>query len=161
MTHNKTEKQKPHTARKTANYAIGKSYSDLPLFDFGVSDTLPLSMDKQLEVQVDSEDVITRTPPLHVRSKAGISKSAPPKSSKAPPAIPQPAPRHTLSVPIEATSALLTVSDVCKLLKISRSTLIRMEKVSHIPGRLMLGGSVRYHRETIEAWLQDLAANRS
>jgi len=56
---------------------------------------------------------------------------------------------------------LLSVNDVCKLLKISRSTLIRMEKAGLVPGRLVLGGSVRYHLDTIKNWLQNLAKHNS
>jgi predicted DNA-binding transcriptional regulator AlpA len=52
---------------------------------------------------------------------------------------------------------LLNVSDVCALLNISRSTLLRLEKTGSVPGRLKLGGQVRYHRGIIETWLQSLA----
>lgn len=52
---------------------------------------------------------------------------------------------------------LLTVADLCALLQISRSTLFRMEKAGKVPGRLSLGGQVRYHRETVEAWLRSQA----
>ena len=50
----------------------------------------------------------------------------------------------------------LSVSDICAMLDISRATLVRMDKNDVIPGRIKLGGSVRYHRETIEAWLANL-----
>jgi excisionase family DNA binding protein len=52
-------------------------------------------------------------------------------------------------------SLLLTVADLCDLLKVSRSTITRMERAGSIPGRVMLGGSVRYHREIIENWLRE------
>ena len=45
---------------------------------------------------------------------------------------------------------VLTVAEVCALLKISRRTLER----SNVPGKVKVGGSVRYHRETIEKWLR-------
>ena len=48
---------------------------------------------------------------------------------------------------------LLTVTEVCALLKISRSTLIRLENAGTLPGRVKLGGQVRYHREVVEKWL--------
>lgn len=51
---------------------------------------------------------------------------------------------------------LLTVSDLCGLLKISRTTLFRLEKSGQIPGRVSVCGQVRYHRETVEAWLRSL-----
>lgn len=50
----------------------------------------------------------------------------------------------------------LSVSDICAMLDISRATLVRMDKNDVIPGRIKLGGSVRYHRETIEGWLSNL-----
>ncbi len=52
-------------------------------------------------------------------------------------------------------SLLLTVADLCALLKVSRSTITRMERDGSLPGRVMVGGSVRYHRETIECWLRE------
>lgn len=56
-----------------------------------------------------------------------------------------------------ASAILLTVNQVCELLGgISRSTLVRMEKTGKIPGRVQLGGSVRYHREVIEKWTRSL-----
>jgi excisionase family DNA binding protein len=45
---------------------------------------------------------------------------------------------------------LLTKGDVCALLNVSRTTLYRLEKSGDLPGRLMLGGHVRYDRELIE-----------
>jgi predicted DNA-binding transcriptional regulator AlpA len=47
---------------------------------------------------------------------------------------------------------LITQRDLCGLLNISRSTLVRMGD-SAIPGRVMVGGSIRYHKSTVEAWL--------
>jgi predicted DNA-binding transcriptional regulator AlpA len=51
-------------------------------------------------------------------------------------------------------SLLLTVSDLCGLLRVSRTTLNRIEKIEEIPGKIKLGGNIRYHRETIENWLR-------
>ncbi len=69
--------------------------------------------------------------------------------------------RHALNpqaTPI--TAILLTVNQVCDLLGgISRSTLIRMEKTGKIPGRVKLGGSVRYHRPTVEEWCKTLISD--
>lgn len=56
----------------------------------------------------------------------------------------------------QGNALLLTVADLCGLLKISRTTLFRLEKSGEIPGRLSLGGQVRYHRETVENWLRSL-----
>lgn len=160
MSRKKTEKQELLAAGTPAKKSMENSYSNLPLFDYNVSNTLHLAMDKEKGFQVQSEDRFTRTPPFPEKSQARTAKSPKPKISKAPPVAAQSATRHPLKDLTETSSVLLTVSDICKLLKVSRSTLIRIEKAGQLPGRLMLGGSVRYHRETIDAWLNDLAANR-
>lgn len=51
---------------------------------------------------------------------------------------------------------LLTMADVCKFLNLSRSTVIRMESTGQLPGRINLGGAVRYHRETLEEWFRQI-----
>lgn len=68
-----------------------------------------------------------------------------------------PAPMPALSpafAPLEAlrdeSALVLTVADVCALLKISRRTLER----TSIPGKLKIGGSVRYHKGVLEQWLK-------
>jgi excisionase family DNA binding protein len=53
------------------------------------------------------------------------------------------------------------VVEMCSLLKISRATLIRMDNSGKLPGRIKLGGSVRFHRETVETWLQSLITHTS
>jgi excisionase family DNA binding protein len=45
---------------------------------------------------------------------------------------------------------------MCTLLRISRATLVRLDKGGKVPGRIKLGGSVRFHRETVESWLKGL-----
>lgn len=75
------------------------------------------------------------------------------------PAAPVPDPPRPAPVePVPSSpSILLTVNQVCEQLGgISRSTLARMEKTGKIPGRVQLGGSVRYHRETVEQWVESL-----
>ena len=52
---------------------------------------------------------------------------------------------------------LVSVAQLCELLNVSRSTLYRMEQSGSIPGRVKIGGQVRYHLETIEGWLRDQA----
>lgn len=52
---------------------------------------------------------------------------------------------------------LLSVADMCELLGVSRATLVRMDSGGKIPGRMKLGGSVRYHRAVVENWLLELA----
>ena len=61
----------------------------------------------------------------------------------------------------EAAAVLLSVKEMCNLLKISRATLVRMDKSGQLPGRIKLGGSVRFHRETVELWLQSLISPTS
>lgn len=140
-----------------AKNTMGNIYSDLPLFDYGVSNTLVKEKERRQE---HTKERLTSTPPLPATSQDSITKSAKPKISKATSVASLPIPQQSLNVQTETNSTLLTVSDLCKLLKVSRSTLIRIEKAGHLPGRLMLGGSVRYHRETVNAWLRGLAANQ-
>jgi excisionase family DNA binding protein len=54
---------------------------------------------------------------------------------------------------------LLTVTEMCTLLNISRATLVRMDNAGRLPGRIKLGGSVRFHRQTVENWLQSLISS--
>lgn len=64
----------------------------------------------------------------------------------------EPEPLQVPAPPLPDDGALvLTVSEVCSLLKISRRTLER----SDVPGKVKVGGAVRYHRETIEKWLRN------
>lgn len=49
---------------------------------------------------------------------------------------------------------VLTQQDLCDLLQISRTKLYRMEKITPVPGRVVLGGSVRYYREQVLLWLE-------
>lgn len=51
----------------------------------------------------------------------------------------------------EDSAVLLTPHQVCNLLAISRSTLDRLG--TSIPGRVKLGGQIRYHRGALEKWL--------
>lgn len=64
------------------------------------------------------------------------------------------------TVSVTDNSMLLSVTETCALLKISRATLVRMDKSGQLPGRLKMGGSVRFHRETVESWLRSLITTR-
>jgi excisionase family DNA binding protein len=57
---------------------------------------------------------------------------------------------------IDADAILLSIREMCTLLKISRATLVRMDNAGKIPGRMKLGGSVRFHRATVVAWLESM-----
>ncbi len=87
-----------------------------------------------------------------VVSKGVNPPPAPPISEKQKPA--EKVPASTVS------PLLLTVADVCALLNISRSTLFRLEQSGGLPGRVKLGGQVRYHRETIEEWLRGIVKDQ-
>lgn len=50
---------------------------------------------------------------------------------------------------------VLTVAEVCHLLNISRTTLYRLEKSQPLPGRVKIGGQIRYSRTAIEKWLDE------
>jgi excisionase family DNA binding protein len=102
--------------------------------------------------------------------KVNEGQKQPPGSLAVVPAA-APAEQVTKSAPISSPSPerkvkeqepailplLLSVSQVCALLNVSRSTLFRLEKSGEIPGRVTLGGQVRYHRQVIEEWLLELA----
>ena len=95
-------------------------------------------------------------------------KTAPPKekqkNAKASPAetTPQPAPKSTKKpreqkpTTLDSEAILLSIREMCLLLKISRATLVRMDNAGKIPGRMKLGGSVRFHRATVVAWLESM-----
>ena len=93
-------------------------------------------------------------------------KAAPPKEKTAQPQAPPVTATEPLSQkrpkapprtrPAAPNSLLLSVAEMCALLSISRATLIRMDNAGKIPGKIKLGGSVRFHRETVDAWLKNL-----
>lgn len=68
------------------------------------------------------------------------------------------APKVKKTQPLDPDAILLSVTEMCTLLKISRATLVRMDNAGKLPGRIKLGGSVRFHRQTVETWLQSLIA---
>ncbi len=53
---------------------------------------------------------------------------------------------------------LLTIPQVCEVLGVSRATVDRLAKSGHLPGRVQLGGVVRYDAATLRRWLDELAA---
>jgi excisionase family DNA binding protein len=82
------------------------------------------------------------------RKKAAVQVAAP---AIAEPQIESAAPASGTVSPEEPL--LLTISQVGALLNLSRSTLHRLAKDDQIPGRIKIGGQVRYHRSTLEHWL--------
>lgn len=86
-------------------------------------------------------------------------KATPHQAPQAPPkeSMPQQKrPRSQKAQSAAPNSLLLSVAEMCTLLNISRATLVRMDKSGKLPGRIKLGGSVRFHRETVETWLKNL-----
>jgi excisionase family DNA binding protein len=53
---------------------------------------------------------------------------------------------------------LLTLAEVCAALRVSRSTVERQVKAGAIPGRVKIGGRVRFHRVMFEDWVRRMAA---
>lgn len=94
------------------------------------------------------------------RPQTALPAEKPAPRKKRPAPAPQPAtkkpktPKSTL--PPDPNAILLSVAEMCTLLRISRATLVRMDKAGNIPGKIKLGGSVRFHRETVETWLKGL-----
>lgn len=56
---------------------------------------------------------------------------------------------------VPSNALLLTIDDLGVLLQVSRSTINRMAKSGELPGRVLLGGVVRYHRPTVETWIAE------
>ena len=55
---------------------------------------------------------------------------------------------------------LLSVAQVCRLLNLSRSTVDRMARRGELPGRMKLGGQVRYDAGTLRTWLDEQQSGR-
>lgn len=100
------------------------------------------------------------TTPLPVPPKKTVTRKM--KHSESLEAVPAPQKKLSPSpAPKSLPEALfLSVKDMCALLGISRATLVRMDKSNSIPGRVKLGGSVRYHRETVDAWVSTLITKK-
>jgi excisionase family DNA binding protein len=54
-------------------------------------------------------------------------------------------------------AVLLRPAEAAELLSMSRSRLYGMAQAGELPGVVRLGGSVRIHRPTLEAWLAEQA----
>ncbi len=51
--------------------------------------------------------------------------------------------------------ALLTVSDICQMLKISKGGIYQMVQRAELPGILKIGRRLRFRAEEIERWLAE------
>jgi excisionase family DNA binding protein len=52
---------------------------------------------------------------------------------------------------------VIPVKGVCELLALSRATVDRLARKGELPGRIKLGGQVRYHVPTLLKWLDELS----
>ena len=48
-----------------------------------------------------------------------------------------------------------TVLEVAALLRVSRSTVDRLTKARKLPGKMRVGGQVRFFRPSIDGWIAD------
>jgi excisionase family DNA binding protein len=121
-----------------------------------IMDDAPLFAGLEGFVQIKVEEKKAEQPKKAVPPKVKSAKrqTRPAAAGEAQPQKQPKAPRP--QQPSDPNSILLSVAEMCILLRISRATLIRMDKSGKIPGRIKLGGSVRFHRETVEAWLKNL-----
>lgn len=97
-------------------------------------------------------------------AKAEVKKAV--KSKPKAPAPAAAAPEKTAKktaaarpAPLDPDAILLSIREMCHLLKISRATLVRMDNAGKIPGKMKLGGSIRFHRATIESWLEGMISH--
>jgi len=139
----------PDTAAKTTDTKATKTtiIDDAPLFA-GLDDFVLVQTEKK-----KAERPKKTAPPKEKTTQP----QAPPATATEP--LPQKRPKAPPKTrPVAPNSLLLSVAEMCALLCISRATLIRMDNAGKIPGKIKLGGSVRFHRETVEAWLKNLIA---
>lgn len=66
----------------------------------------------------------------------------------------QAAPPPPPAAPLPTTPALLyTVHEIAAALRVSRATVDRLQARGELPGKLKIGGQVRYLRDVIDQWL--------
>ncbi|MDJ0766063.1 MAG: helix-turn-helix domain-containing protein [Myxococcota bacterium] len=47
----------------------------------------------------------------------------------------------------------MTVEEMAKLLRVNRNTVYELSQRGEIPGKLRIGRSLRFHRDTVLQWL--------
>lgn len=62
---------------------------------------------------------------------------------------------------VSDSDEVYTLAEVCRLLKVSRSTVDRMDQDGELPGRFKVRGQVRYHGPTLRAHLAYVATLRT
>ena len=142
----KPEPATKSTGKKAVKAGINNIMDDAPLFagldDYNRSQALRKKAETAKAVKAKQKKKKTAAKPI---KKKTSDKPQSKRAAKVP-----------KSQPLDPNAILLSVAEMCKLLKISRATLVRMDKSGKLPGRIKLGGSVRFHRETVETWLQNL-----
>jgi excisionase family DNA binding protein len=141
----RTAQARETSANKANNTGNSSIMEDAPLFA-GLDDF----------VLKQSERKRAAIPQAGKEKKKKTTEKKPAKQAKAAGSKSQPARKVPKTVSIDPDAVLLSVAETCALLKISRATLIRMDNAGKLPGRIKLGGSVRFHHETIVTWLQSL-----
>lgn len=68
-----------------------------------------------------------------------------------PPPVKRPARRDP--VPTVPSGLVYTVQEVASALKVSRATVDRLQARGTLPGKVKVGGQVRYVRQVIDQWL--------
>ena len=134
--------------KKTTKPGLVNIMDDAPLF---------AGLDDYVQVQTVKEKK-SATKAVKVEEKGKKKKTTAGQTKRATAGTrPKQRPAKTQkSQPPDPNAILLSVAEMCTLLKISRATLIRMDNSGKLPGRIKLGGSVRFHRETVDKWLQSL-----
>jgi len=137
--------------KKAGKADISTIMDDAPLFA-GLDDYILKQSVRMKEAMPKKEKEKEKT-----KSKKKVSavnnQNTPATSGRS---VPENTPKQRKILTAETSSMLYSVVEMCALLKISRATLVRMDKSGQLPGRIKLGGSVRFHRETVEKWLQSL-----
>lgn len=137
---NHNESPKPIRTRLD-NGAATSIMDDAPLFA-GLDDVVFVSAEKEK--------------PRPPKKQAPKEKTETVRKKRAPATRTKPQKETNATRPVDPGAILLSVAEMCVLLRISRATLVRMDKAGKIPGRLKVGGSVRFHRETVESWIRNL-----
>lgn len=144
-----TEKAIKVTGKKIDKASLKKVKDEVPLFA-GLDDFI-------LDQAIRKKEGAAAEKAKAKEKEQEKKKNAAPKT-KRPAAEPKVkrAPNTKKTQPLDPDAILLSVTEMCTLLKISRATLVRMDNAGKLPGRIKLGGSVRFHRQTVETWLQSL-----
>ncbi len=152
-----TPKSSPPVSLKAVGKKIDKASlkkvkDEVPLFA-GLDDYILDQAIREKEEAATADKAKAKEKALEKKKKTALKTkqhAVEPKTKRAP--------KVKKAQPLDPDAILLSVAEMCTLLKISRATLVRMDNAGKLPGRIKLGGSVRFHRQTVETWLQGLIA---